>query len=284
MKSLLAALPVAAMPIAAMLLAVSPSIGMAQSPPTADVTLADGRVLQGQIDDATDDSHLWLRRTENRLVLATSYAWKSVERIDVEGRSYDKKGILANVQKWVAPWPEQFLREGYEDHLQPPVNQQAAQWVPSRPVSVAFEAVLANWDADVEPDGYEIAVTMLDDLGQPVPVRGTLSAKLVGERIDRRQQPVPNVELERWSERVDLADFSGGPAIYRLPFRRTHPEIELDIAPGAILQVEVGAFGQGRFAASTSVPVRPFSPVRDRLQQQTGSRFFRGERSQRPTR
>ena len=147
-----------------------------------------------------------------------------------------------------------------------------------------WEAVLANWDADVEPDGYELAIALINSHGQLVPVRGTLRAKLIGERTNRTGQPVSGVELERWTERIDLADFAEGVALYRLPFWKIDPEQQVSLAPGAILQVEVGAFGHGDYAASIAVPTREFNPVRDRMQQQTGRRFFRGERTLRPSR
>ncbi|MGI9456124.1 MAG: hypothetical protein ACR2NU_06145 [Aeoliella sp.] len=264
--------------LAALFFVIAPIAALAQEAPwLARVTFTDGRTMEGQLDDATDTAHLWLRHEEERIVLATSHPWATINQVEIDGQPYDVEVMRANFQQFVAPWPEQFLFEAHEED-RPPGRHDGLR-APLRAASIAFEAALVNWDRDVEPDGYEIAVTVLDEYGRPMPVRGTLSATLAGERDEPNGKLVAYVQLERWSERVDLEDFSGGPAIYRLPFRRTRPEFDLDIAPGAILQVEVGAYGHGRFASSVAVPVRGFNAVRDRRQLQTGSRFFRGERS-----
>lgn len=270
---------------ALLLAVVMPAIAHAQpAPPMLRVTLDDGREVQGEMDDATTDRELWLRQTTDRIVLAVPYAWDSIARAEVDGQELSIEQLREDSLRLVVSWPEGYLFDPHEKGAMSAEPNLDSFVAAKRPASVAFEAMLANWDGDVEPDGYEIAVTVFDELGMPMPVRGTLSARLVGQRVDHQGRHVANLELERWSERVDLCDFAGGPAIFRLPFQQTRPERQLDIAPGAVLAVEVGAFGHGRYAASAAVPVREFNPVRDRLQQATGSRFFHGERAERPSR
>ncbi len=244
----------------------------------ARVALVDGRVVEGELDDATDEHHLWLRRGDDRVLLSTSYRWNEVASVEIDGQVVTSKQILDQSADYVAAWPEYFLFAQDESHRAHSATCDEPIGRLPRAVSTSFVAELANWDGDVEPDGYEIAVTVFDELGQPMAVRGTLAARLEGERGDRRGVPMVPVELERWTNRIDLDQFANGPAVFRLPFRQIDPEVELDIEPGGILEVEVGAFGYGRMAASRAVPIRAFNPIRDRYELSTGSRFFPGER------
>jgi len=243
------------------------------------VVLADGRQVEGQLDDATDSEHLWLRRGDDRALLAVCYRWQEVARVEVAGRRLDRHQLLAEPERHVVPWPDDFFSAA--DHRDDPsANRPTIAPRRRAPQSITFVAALANWDSDVEPDGYEAAVTLLDHHGQPTAARGMLTARLVGSRLDRQGRiTTPSVELERWSQRMDARQLANGSAVVRLPFRRVRPERQLDLAPRAFFEVEFAAPGHGSFAASTTVPLREYDPVRDRLQQATGSRFFTGERS-----
>ncbi len=249
--------------------------------PYARVTLVDGRVVEGQLDEATDEDQLWVCWGDERVLLSMSYRWDEVDTIEIDGQPITPDELLARPEGIFAIRPEFFLFESDETAVAvlPDCELPPAQL--PRAVSTNFEATLANWDGDVEPDGYEIAVTVVDEFGYPMPVRGTLMATLVGERSAGGSVPTEPVVLERWSERIDPVQFDGGPAVFRLPFRRIRPEVDLDIQPGGILQVEVGAFGQGRMASSAAVAIREFNAIRDRYELSTGERFFPGERHDR---
>lgn len=253
--------------------------------PNVRLELSDGRFMEGRLDDATDSRYLWLRRDAERIVLANSYRWDEIARVIVDGKEVETEDLLASASKYATSWPDSFLFVEYEGAQ---TRRAHASLAPARErpraVACSFAATLANWDRDIEPDGYEIAVTVTDQYGYPVAVRGTLSATLIGERVSRAGDRPIRGELERWSERISPRQFDAGPAILRLPFRQLRPELDLEVEPWAVLQIEVGAFGDGRFASSATVPIREYNPLRDRLQQQTGSRFFRGELIQRPSR
>ncbi|WP_425397155.1 hypothetical protein [Aeoliella sp.] len=242
----------------------------------AVVELADGRTVAGQIDSRTDQQSLWLQRSAQNVWLSVPYAWTDVAAIQIDGESVKRDQLLAQLDNVAAQEPKVAVPGESDTQVVPlPTTEPYTQ----RATSCSFAAELANWDSDVEPDGYLVAVTVYDQCGVSMAVRGTLSATLVGEQTDNRGVAVEPVELERWSDRIETAQFTHGPAVFRLPFRQIRPEVDLAICAGAILQVEVGAFGHGRMASSAAVPVRGFNPIRDVFQQQTGSRFFRGERS-----
>jgi hypothetical protein len=153
--------------------------------------------------------------------------------------------------------------------------------VPLRSVEI-LDACLINLDRDVEPDGLRIAIAAIDADGRPVVVRGSLTARLFGERRPNDAPVVDFPELDRWSQRVVPADFVDGIAAYELRFRRTAPEWQFDLLPDAVLEVRLGAFGHGNYAAAAPVVIRPFNPIRDDRQQRLGSRFFPREIHGRP--
>lgn len=260
----------------AVLLILSSSMVRAAEPPVIVVELTDGRVVEGQIDEATDDTYLWLRRSTNGIVLATSYPWSSVAGGRTKSGSYTPGELKRGASDLKADWPREFLIQPTE-----PENQEIVEMPPpaaaGRTASVHFSAELANWDYDAEPDGYLLRVSVLDDSGQPMVVRGTLRAKLVGDREHRRLHYRAGTELDRWTERIDARDFASGCATYKLRFHNLRPEHDVDVLPDALLHIEVGVFGAGRFEATQPVPVRYFNPVRDRLQLGTGSRLLRDE-------
>jgi hypothetical protein len=146
--------------------------------------------------------------------------------------------------------------------------------------SLAVEAAVANWDADVEVDGLLVHVYPLDGTGAVIPVRGMLQFDLTGQRdgVFRRWQSFTT--LGRWSRRVRLEDFGPRGAVYKLPFQGVHPEFDLKVAPRGALHARLSVAGQGTVETTESmVRIRPYSSVRDWWQLSTGRRFFPQERT-----
>lgn len=274
------------------------SLDEARSDEAVTVYLSSGRAYSGRVDGKTDKEHLWLRQETDRIVLATSVPWRDV----VAAESQRKKIDLAEFRKaavaFAASMPVDLPRR--DEHVRKEGKQAKTGDIHARPpahvprvTALEIEVMLANWDRDVEPDGYEIVVMPIDSHGHVVPVRGTLSSRLIGERVIdtdrgrafagmRRGNGLGN--LERWSDRVELAHFSPRGAVFRLPFRQVRPEVDVELSADAILNVRLGVFGQGGFEASVPVRIRHYSRVRDRLQLEEGVRFFRNELSERPRR
>jgi len=137
----------------------------------------------------------------------------------------------------------------------------------------------------VEADGIVVEITPRDSTGRPTPVHGALEVTLVipprfaAAALDQKSH------RQRWVQRVRPDDFSPatGSAQYRLPFgsAQNNPEWNLDLAGYGAVSAQLSVPGQGSFSATAGcVRVRPFSPVRDRLQQSTGRRFFPWEQVQ----
>jgi hypothetical protein len=85
--------------------------------------------------------------------------------------------------------------------------------------------------------------------------------------------------VERWTKRVDLADFSVNGARLKLPFGAVHPEFDLDWIGVGLVHVRLVVPGDGVFDDSLDgLRIRPYAPLRDRHEMQTGRRFLPTER------
>lgn len=249
---------------------------------TVEVQARDGRTLTGVVDDRTDGRRLWLRREEGGIILASSVAWDEIDAADLDGAPLpvdelaDRAPRLATAE---AAWYAEVAQHERPYHaLVAPAPGRLSHGRAPRVRSVQIVAAcLANFDRDVEPDGLQIALAALDEHGAPVAVRGNLTAQLVGERRPALAPHRTFGVLQRWSETVQPTDFIDGVAMFELPFRRTAPEWEFELTPDGLVNVTLGAYGEGNFAASAPVLLREFNPLRDHLQLERGARFVPNE-------
>jgi hypothetical protein len=260
------------------------SVGLA-----ADTVVAhtrNGRILTGAVDAQTTPARLWLRLTEPNIVAFSSVDWRDVTRINARGREYSA---------------EEFRPEAIREKSDVPANVFVKPVVERRPVVVAdgrevadgrrgsprvqslkIDVELANWDQNAEVDGLEIRVYPLTAERNVVPVRGMLTVQLIGQNLtpDLMFEPVGEnySRLDYWSVRLGPADFGSQEAVVRLPFRRMHPEFEVDIRNYGQVNASLNVTGQGVYDATVPVFLRTYSPLRERLQQFNRYRFFPGER------
>ena len=241
------------------------------------IQTSDGRELRGEIDARTTAQHLWIRQEKDRISLVTEVPWPSVKGAAIDGKSLEVSE-LARSWPQLASWgsatslAEAMKRDAGSDKSFPSSGR-----VVQRVASIEVGAQLVNLDRDVEPDGLELTIVALNQRGEPVPVRGNLTARLVGERDEKHFGTVRFEELQRWSQVVEFDDFGDGLASYALRFRLVRPEFDWELIPYALLNVRLGVSGEGNFEASVPVVIRQFNPFRDQLQKYARSRFFRDE-------
>ncbi len=252
------------------------------------VHLASGRSLSAAIELGDDPGQLWLRWQRGRAVLLRPVAWESVVRAEVGGEQLDGPQLRRLVDQLRAEQPPEDAAGKTPTRVTRP--KQIGTTAPAvlepdepepRVCSLSVDAYTANFDADVEADGLIVEVAALDGYGRAVPVHGTLQIELIGQpaslAIGRRET---FQRLGYWSRRLQPEDFGPYGATLRLPFTGVHPEFDTDVAPTAAVHVTLSVPGQGSFQSTDSmVRVRPYSSVRDRLQQRTGRRFFPQERT-----
>ena len=240
------------------------------------IQTADGRELRGEIDERTTDETLWIRQEEEAIVLATSVDWSAVAGAAIDGEAIDTAALFAQWPQLQSVGPARKLSETMELVASGEQRRLPLQ-IARRIVAIEIEAFLINMDRYVEPDGLSLRIAAIDVDGRPVPVRGSITARLVGERDELRTGRVRFEELQRWSQSVCLEDFEQGVANYPLRFRTVRPEFDWELIPVALLNVRLGVVGQGNYEASIPVELRQFNPFRDQLQQFERSRFLPNE-------
>jgi hypothetical protein len=278
------------------------------APPATPLTveLASGRRFTAEVDVRTDSHQLWLRWNSPSGYLLRPIDWPRVVRAELDGATYTGRELheavmlvretypisppapgICLVQPLAtgvvpAECPHHHGLNGIPPGPMPPPPPFVAAHLfePPRVRSLAIEARVANWDNDVEVDGILLDIYPLDGAGFVVPVRGTIEVELIGEETNPSRSQQSFAEAGRWTEQVSPIDFQAYGARYRLPFRQVHPEFDLRWAPKGLVHVRLSVPGEGLFEASRSmVRIRPYSALRDQLQQTTGQRFFASERT-----
>ncbi len=267
-----------------------------QSPEPVTVELASGRTFTAGIDPETDEAQLWLRWSRPTASVHRPIRWDRVVRVRAADKVFSGDEFREAVRLFREQFPKapkaitgagQITMKGPKvpaaERGSAPVETDGGRFGQMRPVrSLMIDARLANWDSDVQTDGLLLELYPLDENGQLVPVRGTLQVHLVAELYGKGHRVRPFSRLGSWTERVRVSHFQRGPARYRRPFESVHPEFDLESSPYGMVHARISVPGQGVFQSTQStVRIRPYSPIRDRLEQVTGSRFFPPERTTR---
>lgn len=293
---------------------VAPGRGRAMAGPTEDiarplaVTVASGRVFTGQLDPRTDDSRLWLRWTHGTISVLRPIDWDRVVEVRSDGdtvaaNDLRRAAVPSQASAVDAAEPKTFRFHSWRPgDSQPAGSARKVPRVsivpvaaPSRPLgtagafdrpgaspvrSLAIDAWAANWDGDVEVDGVVVDVRPLGASGAVVPVHGTLEVNLIGWRTGRTRPNQPPMRLGRWTRSVRVEQIGPSGAEYKLPFQGIHPEFDLQWASCGTVHARLSVPGQGTFDATEStVRIRPYSALRDHLEQTTGQRFYAAERT-----
>jgi hypothetical protein len=241
------------------------------------VWLEDGRMLAGQVDPRTNDERLWLRTSSPTFVVATSAAWTHIKAVNANGTRMSCDEFAKRVDEFRPQQADANLLHkpagAADTHVTTAVARPAQQ--PNgatRVVSLDVEARVANWDQDPETDGVEIRVFPRNTLGDVVPVSGQITATLIA----RNQLPAPDPkafpQLGRWSLQADSNDFATSGAVYRLPFRGTHPDDDFSLEPYGLIEVSFYVFGQGRMTSDATVYLHKFNPIRRDMQRHADDR------------
>jgi hypothetical protein len=249
------------------------------------VRLVTGQTISGDLAAATDAECLWLRHGCGAVVVLRPIEWDNVATASVLGREFTGGEFRGMVEKIIARRPPAATRpavitlRGPAEPSWPAAETPAAWRTAPRVVHLATDAEVARWSDTVEADGILVRIYPLNARGALVPVRGTLEVELTGWRQTGPWREQPFCKLARWTEEVRPEHFGPRGAVYRLPFQADHPDFDLSLAPRGAVHARLSVPGQGTFdATQPDVRSRPYSAVRDQLQQVTGARFFPGER------
>ena len=261
---------------------------------TVFVQLRDGRVVSGRVGDKTDDHELWLFAAEPSILIQNAIDWPDVVSASIGDRSLTAAELRESAEQLKSSLPVALLRKPAVQGVRPLPEAEL------RVQSLEMVTSLANWDADAETDGLEVRLQPLAEDGELQPAEGMVSVRLYGRRLGTRQRletqqrfgfwndgsnpseyhfgrgPARYVEIGHWSERIRVAQFTPSGCVVRLPFRRVHPERDLDLALDGLVHADFSV--QRRVVhASAPIELRAFNPYRDELQLNRLTRFLPGE-------
>ncbi len=273
--------------------ALASQVGLAQEPPQVQqpltVELASGRNFTGLVDARSSDERLVLRFTRGGATLRRAIEWDRVVGASVAGQQIEpakvKEAALAmrtegseeRVQGsgFRVQEPGGRVQEAPTSDFRPPTSDLPTP----RVTSVTFDARIANWDADVETDGILVDLLPLDSDGYMVSARGAVEVELFApQKRDFSQAPLSGGDtlerVNRWTQVVGPEDFTTRGARLKLPFAAVHPEFDLDWIGVGLVHVRLVVPGDGVFDDSIDgLRIRPYAPLRDRLEMKTGRRF-----------
>lgn len=270
------------------------------------VQLQNGRQLTGEVDSRTDARELWLHSTQPSIVILCSVPWSEVISARISGQPEVVTDIRSSLSKLKTQVPVATFRQPPQPLATDPAgcvrSDAECSGDVDRVVSLEIVPRLANWDHDVEPDGLEVRVLPTTAEGRVAKIHGFLTLRLIGRRspaADRlesrsglgvfsnggavREYAMPfnntvYVELGRWNELLSSADLTTAGYVLRLPFRQISPDLDLDITLNGQLDARLNAQGQQFYEATSPIQLRAFSPLREELQLNRGTRYFPGER------
>ena len=260
---------------------------------TVVVRLRNGREMSATIHDRTDNDRLWLQYGTRAVTVIRPIDWQMIVGVWHDGQKISigqLKAVASTVSAGsVEAAPPRILRVPPADELlqrETMANRARQALGSSSPVSsVQFDAVLANWDADVETDGLLLRLFPFDAQGNVAPGTGTLRVEFVGrsqrDSTSARHHGGSMVgTIGRWTAQVDEADFRQGVATVKLPFGAIHPEFDTDWFAEGLVHISFSVAGDGTFEQSLDgIRTRPFSPLRDAMQRQSDRRFLPSERT-----
>lgn len=263
------------------------SVAKGQEPQSIVVKLIDGDVARGMVDSRTDDDRLWLRTTAGTAYVQRGIVWSRVKSAIAEGKELSKMSLQKQAAKMASEAPKQDETAEVSDSAEkvlpaePPAGEDRQAVVrPGKLVSVTCSAQLANWDADVEPDGFQLEVIGLNENGERVPVKGFIEATLWSpvKRAFHERPATAGVALERvenWRVTASEREAASDATVVRLPFGSVHPDFQKAIGTHGALQVKCVVPGAGVFYSTIDpMQIRTYAPIEDAFRQGSGGRHL----------
>lgn len=260
----------------------------AQLPTSAIVKLQSGRQFEGLIDAQSTDHNLVLRFERGSAVLWRSIHWSEIRAALLDGKSLTPAELSESYQSLATPAKSKGDRVKLNPEPTSPSDRRTNGIQPEekpllpapRIISVAFDALLANWDGDVEADGLVLHLQPLAADQQLTAASGTLEVELYALQArafhhashSRGRSVEP---IGRWTQAVNPSDYSTRGAVIQFPFQAAHPEFDDSVGAYGLVHLKFSVPGSGVFERSIDgVRIRPWAPLRDYLQMDTGRRFL----------
>lgn len=260
----------------------------------ATVEVLSGRIFQGEVLQQTDTEELWLRTQKAGVSLARPLRWHRIVSVTIGNEQLSPKAFRQRIaspewhwsesqnhtrrKAWRASRGRLEIGPSPESPAEPELSDSLAADATAdlRIASIRVDATVNNWNFDAAVDGIRLRVVALNQFGEAVPARGTLQAELIGQGPTNGVNGNPFPVLDQWSAIINADVTAGNQAELRLPFRGVHPEFSIATHMGSygMIHAKLSVAGQGTFENTAAFTrIRPYSPVRDRLEQFYGRRF-----------
>lgn len=262
------------------------------APTSVSVELHNGRRFEGLIDAQSTPQQLVLRMERGTAVLCRPIPWKEIRTAHLGQqpiavadlvKTYSSRATAAKPWALRAKQSAEIVSPSDRRQGEVPVNQPAEEKPPLPPakvISISCDALLANWDADVETDGLVIHLQPIGAWQELVAATGTLEVEMYALQArafhHAPQSRGRSVEpVLRWTQAVNLDAYTNRGAYVQLPFQAAHPEFDDSLGAYGIVHIKFSVPGSGVFEQTIDgVRIRPWSPLRDYLQMDTGYRFL----------
>jgi hypothetical protein len=282
-------------------LTVSALCCSARAADTIEVELNSGRRLSGLIGSTSNQSTLNLRIGNSSLWIVQPIPWDRIQSATRNGDSLtmdqlhkeaDRLSGLSEGDLLPLPPPPAKEPQLVEPHTPQSVAVAATEFSPPKVFAINVTAVVANWDADVEPDGVIVNIRPLDQQGAIVPTSGSLQLVLAGTRRGRRSFHASELYnsnevslIGRWTRRLRMQDIGPNGAFFKLPFGAIDANFDPAVGDMGLIHARLAVAGMGVFQdAHDNILLRTPGFNRDALELSTGQRFLPFEQTGRGTR
>ncbi|QDU30121.1 hypothetical protein ETAA8_52400 [Anatilimnocola aggregata] len=255
---------------------------VAQESTTIVIETFSGRKWEGLIDDKSNAQQLVLRFERGGAVLWRPIAWSEVKAAFLAGKPIAAATLATKVKELATPAKSKAERAKLQPL--PPADEFPSDTKPPLPpakvISISTDALLANWDGDVEADGLVIYMQPITGWQDVALASGTLEVELYA--LEARDFSLASTSrgrmvspIARWSHAVNPSDYGQRGATIQLPFQAAHPEFDDRLSAYGLVHIKFSVPGSGVFEQSIDgVRIRPWAPLRDYLQVDTGARFL----------
>ena len=144
-----------------LLSSAAPSSFSQAAEPHFVVSVVSGRQFQGTIDATSNGSHVVLRTEKHGMMIRRPIEWHRITSATSDGNPADLVALRQQAidrQPQLHDQPQSLIKRIELRTALPPDEPAIESPPPVRVALVAFDAYVANWDADLETDGLVLDV------------------------------------------------------------------------------------------------------------------------------
>lgn len=259
-----------------------------------EVALASGRVFQGQLvaSNSADRLAIEFGTESTSITRQLNYASLVSARLDGAEISIDQLRLVAEKLRTNRPPVKKSIRIVLDNRAEV-ATQRAEEKVSlveralpaPRLMQLVIDAHMASWNGSAESDGLLVYVQPINSRGELTSTSGRIDVTLWG--LEYRDLQASSfaagqsiVPIGRWSRELQPSAWTTRGYAIRLPLGAIRPATSTKFKPLGTVVTKLVVPGDGQWEATTEVVrLRPWNPLRDVRELQSGTRLFPGETS-----